>query len=56
MKMSEKEDRSLLRDSWTVKDSIVEENQVISLDWQQLAIKKINRLNNQFLLGTQAQA
>lgn len=48
--MAEKEDRNLLRRSWMVKDSIVEENKIISLDWQQLAIKKINRLNNQFLL------
>lgn len=42
--MAEKEVRNLLRDSWMVKDSMVEENQIISLDWQQLAIKKINRL------------
>lgn len=37
--MAEKEERNLLRHSWMVKDNEVEENQILSLDWQQLAIK-----------------
>lgn len=44
--MVEEEDRNLLRQSCMDKDSTVEENQIISLDWQQLAVTKINRFNN----------
>lgn len=50
--MVEEEDRSLLRQSCMDKDSTVEENQIISLDWQQLAVKKINRFNNVAALNT----
>jgi len=46
--MAEEEDRNLRRHSWVVKDGMVE-NQFISLDWEQLAIK-INRLGSQYLL------
>lgn len=46
--MEEKEEPP--ENGWIVKDGVVKENKIISLGWQQLVVKKISRLSNQFLL------